>query len=109
MTELKGAELQKTQALGDIHLPKLAAELHVAESIANKLIQKRSTADADVQTKLDKGRSERAIEWDIFVHDMTAKCVKIDNKFVEKQEEIKDAFKKTEDKIFSRKLEESTN
>lgn len=85
----------------------MATELHVAESIANKLIQKRSTADRDVETKLDKRRGERAVEWDTFVHDMTAKCVKIDNNFVIKQEEIRDAFKKTEEKIFIRKLEET--
>jgi len=102
VTELKETELENTQALGDIHLPKLAAELQVAESIANKLNKKRSTADKTVEEKLVKHRQERVVEWDSFVHDMTAKCVKIDGNYKDKQEEIRRVYKNAEDKLLEK-------
>src|SRR5437588_347435 len=104
-TDLKASELDKAQTLSDIHLPKLSAELQVAESIADKLIKKRSNADESFKAKLQERTALRAVEWDTFVHDMTARCVKIDNNFVEKQEDIKEVFRKTEEKIL-KKLEE---
>ena len=107
VTELKGSELQTTTSLADIHLPKLAVDLQVAESIANKLIKKRASADSETLEKLERRREERVVEWDTFVHDMTAKCVKIDNSFAVKQEEIREAFRKTEEKIFNKKAEQS--
>jgi len=100
VTELKDTELLKTQALADIHLPKLGLELQVAESIASKLNQKRSTADAESASKLEVKRKERAVEWDAFVHDMTSKCIRIDNSYKEKQSEIVDVYKKAEDKLW---------
>jgi len=81
-------------------------DLQVAESIASKLITKRATADSETLAKLEKRREDRVVEWDTFVHDMTAKCVKIDNNFAIKQEEIREAFRKTEEQIFSKKAEQ---
>jgi hypothetical protein len=101
VTELKDTELSKTQALADIHLPKLALELQVAESIANKLNHKRSLADGEREVKLDLRRKERATEWDTFVHDMTSKCIRIDKSYKDKQEEIVGVYKKAEEKLLN--------
>jgi len=97
VTELKDTEIPRTGSLADIHLPKILAEVQVAESISNKLVEKLRTADSKYAENLEKSRKERASEWDSFVHDMTTKCIRIDNLYKGKQEEVRKLYLKAEE------------
>lgn len=99
VTEIKDTETNKCQSLADIHIPKLSAELQVAESIADTLLAKRLKAEADITAQLEKKRQDRTIEWDTFVHDMTNKCIRIDNTFKGKEDEVRELYKKAEEKL----------
>jgi hypothetical protein len=97
VTELKDTEIPRTGCLADIHLPKLLAELQVAESISDKLTDKLKASDSKYAENLEKSRKERATEWDSFVHDMTTKCIRIDNLYKDKQEEVRKLYLKAEE------------
>lgn len=99
VTELKDSEINKSKSLADIHIPKLSAELQVAESIADKLLNKRLKSEEDITKQLEKKRQDRTQEWDTFVHDMTSKCIRIDNTFKEKEEEVRELYKQAEVKL----------
>lgn len=99
VTEIKDTETNKCQSLADIHIPKLSAELQVAESIADTLLAKRLKAEADITAQLEKKRHDRTIEWDTFVHDMTNKCIRIDNTFKGREDEVRELYKKAEEKL----------
>lgn len=99
VTELKDTEISKAKSLADIHIPKLSAELQVAESIADTLLEKRLKAETEISFQLEKKRQDRTIEWDKFVHDMTNKCIRIDNTFKDKEEEVRELYKKAEEKL----------
>ncbi|CAG7828269.1 unnamed protein product [Allacma fusca] len=100
-TELKDTEITKVKSLADIHLPKLSAELQVAESISKKLLQKAESSDKVSAARLEQKRSERAAEWDAFVHDMTKKCIRIDNAYKAKEDEVRDLYQKAEVKLLA--------
>ncbi|CAL8073526.1 unnamed protein product [Orchesella dallaii] len=99
VTELKDSEITKAKSLADIHIPKLSAELQVAESIADTLLDKRLKAEKDISLELERKRQERSVEWDTFVHDMTNKCIRIDNTFKEKEDAVRVLYKKAEEKL----------
>jgi hypothetical protein len=102
VTELKDTEIPRTGSLADIHLPKLSAELQVSESISDKLVEKVGKAEEQYIEKLAKRRSERAAEWDSFVHDMTTKCIRIDNLYKVKEEEVKKLYLQADEKYLVR-------
>lgn len=107
VTELKDSEITKSKALADIHIPKLSAELQVAESIADTLLSKRLKAEEEITNQLEKKRQHRTVEWDTFVHDMTNKCIRIDNTFKEREEEVRALYQKAEDKLYQNDEPES--
>lgn len=57
--------------------------------------------------RLEKKRSERALEWDAFVHEMTKKCIRIDNSYKAKEDEVRELYKKAEVKLLASKGETS--
>jgi hypothetical protein len=100
VTELKDTEIPRAASLADIHLPKLSAELEVAVSISDKLIQRTSsTADEKYAKKLEIGRAERAKEWDAFVHEMTTRCIRIDGNYKAKEDEVRKLYLQAEEKL----------
>jgi len=109
VTELKDSEITKAQSLADIHIPKLSAELQVAESIADSLLEKHLKVEGENTKQLERKRQERTTEWDTFVHDMTKKCIRIDNTFKEREEEVRILYKKAEEKIVEPSPESTTS
>jgi len=100
VTELKQTEIPRAGSLADIHLPKLSAELEVAVSISDKLIQRTSAAaEEKYNQKLEQGRAERVIEWDTFVHEMTTRCIRIDGNYKVKETEIRHLYAQAEQKL----------
>lgn len=94
---LKDTEIPRTGCLAEIHLPKLLANLQIAESISDKLLDKLKSSDSKYTEALEKSRNERSAEWDSFVHDMTTNCIRIDNLYKEKQEEVRNLYLKAEE------------
>ena len=102
VTELKDTEVPKVKSLADIHLTKLSAELQVAESISDKLLKKADSLEKASSVRLEQRRAERAQEWDTFVHEMTNKCIRIDNSYKAKEDEVRELYKKAEEKLLSK-------
>ena len=92
-------EIPRAQSLGDIHLPKLISEVQVAESISDKLMNILDTSETKYKEILEQTRANRTTEWDAFVHDMTTKCIRIDNLYRDKQNEARASYQRAEEKL----------
>ncbi|XP_053974091.1 biogenesis of lysosome-related organelles complex 1 subunit 5 [Hylaeus volcanicus] len=96
-TELKENELDRTEQLGDCHLPSLKANVDVALSMCEKVLQREHNFDIDIA--LQENREIRKFEWEKFVNDMSKKCEKVNNIFEEKENEIKEFYDDLERKL----------
>ncbi|XP_011345555.1 biogenesis of lysosome-related organelles complex 1 subunit 5 isoform X2 [Ooceraea biroi] len=95
-TELKD-ELDRTEQLGDCHLPSLKANADVALSMCNRVLQREENFDSD--SVLSKNRSLRRKEWERFINDISDKCQKVDQTFQEKETEIREFYVDLEKKL----------
>ncbi|KAL0107858.1 hypothetical protein PUN28_014847 [Cardiocondyla obscurior] len=96
-TELKENQLDRTEQLGDCHLPSLKANVDVALSMCNRVLQKEE--DFDTENTLSENRLLRKREWEKFINDMSDKCQKVDQTFQEKETEIKEFYIDLEKKL----------
>ncbi|XP_014472526.1 PREDICTED: biogenesis of lysosome-related organelles complex 1 subunit 5 [Dinoponera quadriceps] len=96
-TELKESQLDRTEQLGDCHLPSLKANVDVALSMCNRVLQREEDFDSD--SALNGNRLIRRNEWEKFVNDMSDKCQKVDRTFQEKENEIQEFYVDLEKKL----------
>lgn len=96
-TELKESQLDRTEQLGDCHLPSLKANVDVALSMCNLVLQKEENFDSD--SVLSENRLARRTEWEKFINDMSDKCQKVDQTFQEKENEIEEFYVDLEKKL----------
>ncbi|XP_066587555.1 biogenesis of lysosome-related organelles complex 1 subunit 5 isoform X1 [Prorops nasuta] len=128
-TELKQNQLNRTEQLGDCHLPSLKANVDVALSMCERVLQQEESFNSvnilfikferKVQffmhvlqnenniyiiskrkdKALQKHRTTRKYEWESFINDMSEKCQKVDQTFQEKIDEIKEFYIDLEKKL----------
>lgn len=96
-TELKENQLDRTEQLGDCHLPSLKANVDVALSMCERVLQREQDFDPD--RALQENREIRKVEWEKFVNDMSEKCEKVNQTFEEKENEIKEFYIDLEKKL----------
>ncbi|XP_033333016.1 biogenesis of lysosome-related organelles complex 1 subunit 5 isoform X1 [Megalopta genalis] len=96
-TELKENQLDRTEQLGDCHLPSLKANVDVALSMCERVLQREQ--DFDIDKTLEDNRKIRKLEWEKFVNDMSEKCEKVNQTFEEKEDEIKEYYTDLEKKL----------
>lgn len=96
-TELKESQLDRTEQLGDCHLPSLKANVDVALSMCERVLQREQNFDSD--KALRQNRELRKVEWEAFVNDMSEKCEKVNQTFEEKENEIKEFYVDLEKKL----------
>lgn len=96
-TELKENQLDRTEQLGDCHLPSLKANVDVALSMCERVLQREQDFDSDAA--LYENRELRKQEWERFVNDMSDRCEKVNETFAEKENEIKDFYIDLEKKL----------
>ncbi|XP_076238859.1 biogenesis of lysosome-related organelles complex 1 subunit 5 [Calliopsis andreniformis] len=96
-TELKENQLDRTEQLGDCHLPSLKANVDVALSMCEKVLQREQDFDSD--KALQENRELRKLEWERFVNDMSDKCEKVNQTFEDKEKEIREFYVDLERKL----------
>lgn len=96
-TELKESQLDRTEQLGDCHLPSLKANVDVALSMCSRVLQREENFDSD--SVLNENRLARRKEWEKFINDMSDKCQRVDQTFQEKENEIQEFYVDLEKKL----------
>lgn len=96
-TELKENQLDRADQLGDCHLPSLKANVDVALSMCERILQKEQDFDGD--RALEENREIRKVEWEKFINDMSEKCDKVNQTFAEKENEMKEFYVDLERKL----------
>ncbi|XP_021931238.1 biogenesis of lysosome-related organelles complex 1 subunit 5 isoform X1 [Zootermopsis nevadensis] len=96
-TEIKDTQIDRVKLASDIHLPTLNANLEVAVSMCNRILEKEEQHRSD--TTLIARREIRKADWECFIEDMTQKCSKVDATFQEKEEELKEFYSDLEKKL----------
>ncbi|XP_046736535.1 biogenesis of lysosome-related organelles complex 1 subunit 5 [Diprion similis] len=96
-TELGQSQFGRTEQLGDCHLPSLKANLDVALSMCQRVLEKEDKADHE--NKLRANREARKGQWLKFINDMSDKCEKVDKTFEEKEEELREFYADLEEKL----------
>ncbi|XP_012167057.1 biogenesis of lysosome-related organelles complex 1 subunit 5-like isoform X2 [Bombus vosnesenskii] len=96
-TDLKESQLDRTEQLGDCHLPSLKANVDVALSMCERVLQREQNFDSDIA--LLENREIRKLEWEKFVNDMSENCEKVNQTFQEKENEIKEFYIDLERKL----------
>lgn len=94
---MKESQLDRTEQLGDCHLPSLKANVDVALSMCERVLQREQNFDSDIA--LLENREIRKSEWEKFVNDMSEKCEKVNQTFQEKENEIKEFYIDLERKL----------
>lgn len=94
VTELRDSEVDKVKAQCDSVLPNLNANLLVAQSMSNKILdQSRSR---EIETALENSRQNREKEWNNFMVDIQDKCTKIDDAYKQKEIDVKTNYETLE-------------
>ncbi|KAK7789587.1 hypothetical protein R5R35_009953 [Gryllus longicercus] len=98
VTEIKETQIERVKLVSDIHLPTLNANLEVAVSMCNRILEKEE--NHRLNTTLIAKQEIRKTEWENFIEDMTHKCGKIDTAFEEKEKELREFYFDLEKKLY---------
>ncbi|XP_067010970.1 biogenesis of lysosome-related organelles complex 1 subunit 5 [Anabrus simplex] len=97
VTEIKETQIDRVKLASDVHLPNLNANLEVAVSMCNRILEKEEGHRTD--TTLLAKREIRKTEWENFIEDMTLKIGKVDATFEEKEVELREFYTDLEKKL----------
>nr|CAD7399393.1 unnamed protein product [Timema cristinae] len=86
VTEIKDTQVDRVQLSADAHLATLSANLEVAVSMCDRILEKEQGQQMN-PALLDK-RESRKLEWQHFIEDMTSKCAKVDTTFEERDTQL---------------------
>jgi len=93
-TELQGTEVSKLTSTCDENFPIVNANLLVAQSMCNKILDQAKNSELD--QALESSRQAREKEWSNFMSDFQSKCEKIDDAYNQKEEKLKEHYAKLE-------------
>lgn len=87
VTELRDCEVDKVKAECDSIVPQVNANLLVANSMYNKILDQARTSE--IEQALDSSRHARDKEWSNFIQDIQNKCEKIDDAYRKKEQDLR--------------------
>lgn len=93
-TELQSSEVAKVEKSCEEHFPTVNANLLVAQSMFNKILDQANNSDLD--RALESSRQAREKDWSNFMSDFQNKCEKIDDAYNQKEEALKTHYAKLE-------------
>lgn len=93
-TELQTSEVGKLNSSCDEHFPTVNANLLVAQSMCNKILDQAKNSELD--QALESSRQAREKEWSSFMSEFQGKCEKIDDAYNQKEEALKEHYAKLE-------------
>lgn len=96
-TELQSGEISKLNTSCDENFPTLNANLLVAQSMCNKILDQAKNSELD--QALESSRQAREKEWSSFMADFQGKCEKIDDAYNQKEADLKEHYLKLEKEL----------
>ncbi|XP_033232140.1 biogenesis of lysosome-related organelles complex 1 subunit 5 [Belonocnema kinseyi] len=96
-TDIGQSQLDRAVELGDSQLPSLKANVDVALSMCERVLQREGKFNTENQLK-DR-RDLRKTEWQKFISEMSEKCLKVDQEFLERENELKEYYVDLERKL----------
>jgi len=93
-TELQSTEVSKLTTTCDEQFPTVNANLLVAQSMCNKILDQAKNSELD--QALESSRQAREKEWSNFMSDFQSKCEKIDDAYNQKEETLREHYSKLE-------------
>ncbi len=93
-TELQTTEVEKLSKTLEDNLPEIGANLLVAQSMFNKILDQAKNSELD--QALESSRVARDKEWSNFMGEFQNKCEKIDDAYNQKERDLKEHFAKLE-------------
>lgn len=97
VTELRDCEVDKVKAQCDSTLPNLNANLLVAQSMCNKILDQSRRHEID--HALESSRQARDKEWTGFMNDIQDKCAKIDDAYRQKEEDLRERYEQLDKQL----------
>jgi len=97
VTDLRDCEVDKLRAQCDSVVPNVNANLLVAQSMCNKILdQSRST---EIDQALESSRLAREKEWSNFLTDIQDKCTRIDDAYNQQEADLRKQFEQMENQL----------
>lgn len=93
-TELQSGQVEKLVTTCDDQLPTINANLLVAQSMCNKILDQAKHSELD--QALESSRQAREKEWSHFLSEFQNKCEKIDDAYNQKEKDLRLHFQKLE-------------
>nr|XP_040565159.1 biogenesis of lysosome-related organelles complex 1 subunit 5-like isoform X2 [Lepeophtheirus salmonis] len=97
VTELRESEIDKIITQCDGIFPNLSANLLVAQSMSNKILDQGRTRE--IEQALENSKDTREKEWTSFMSEIQDTCAKIDDAYKRKEEDITTQYSKLEESI----------
>ncbi len=98
-TELRDGAVDRLRASCDSTLPSASANLLVAQSMAQRILEAKSARAAEIGQALEASRSAREREWVAFVTDAQDRCAKVDDAYSQKEAELCRQYEEMERKL----------
>jgi len=93
-TELQSGQVEKLVTTCDDQLPTVNANLLVAQSMCNKILDQAKHSELD--QALESSRQAREKEYSYFLSEFQNKCEKIDDAYNQKEKDLRQHFQKLE-------------
>lgn len=93
-TELQSGQVEKLVTTCDDQLPTINANLLVAQSMCNKILDQAKHSELD--QALESSRQAREKEYSYFLSEFQNKCEKIDDAYNQKEKDLRQHFQKLE-------------
>jgi len=93
-TELQSGQVDKLVTTCDEQFPTINANLLVAQSMCNKILDQAKNSELD--QALESSRQAREKEWSQFQSEFQSKCEKIDDAYNQKEKDLRLHYQKLE-------------
>jgi len=93
-TELQSGQVEKLVNTCDEQFPTINANLLVAQSMCNKILDQAKNSELD--QALESSHQAREKEWSQYLNDFQNKCEKIDDAYNQKEKDLRLHFQKLE-------------
>lgn len=93
-TELQSGQVEKLVNTCDEQIPTINANLLVAQSMCNKILDQAKNSELD--QALESSHQAREKEWSQYLNDFQNKCEKIDDAYNQKEKDLRLHFQKLE-------------
>lgn len=96
-TDIDQSQLDRTIELGNSQLPNLKVNIDKALGMCERVLQKEGKINNE--SELIESRELRKLKWQEFINEMKDKCQKVDDEFLEKENELKEYYLDLERKL----------